>query len=97
MRQVNGDLLGILHRVLHGAVALGCREIPLVLFDPEVSQLGMPKEVRLRRVEVEFRVRIVGALASMRFLPSAALVLERHDGTMREKALDVSISRPGNP
>ena len=45
----------------------------------------MPKEVHLRRVEVELWIRVAGVLVPMPFLPSAPLVPWRHERAVREE------------
>ena len=45
----------------------------------------MLEEVRLRSVEVELWIRVVGVLMPMPILPSAPLVARRHEGTVSEQ------------
>ncbi len=45
----------------------------------------MPKELHLRRVEVELWVRVVGVLMTMPFFASRYLVARRHERAVSEK------------
>ena len=45
----------------------------------------MPEEVRLRSVEVEFRIWMVGVFMPMTFFTTAPLISRRHEGTVRKE------------